>query len=64
MFCCLIVGTHASGMSNSTVPVDVVRVKPYVDSLFNSTRVPVREGNARHFLLLIVCKCFVLCSNT
>ena len=27
---------------NSTVPVDVVRVKSYVDSLLNSTRVPVR----------------------
>ena len=27
---------------NSTVPVDVVRVKSYVNSLFNSTRVPVR----------------------
>ena len=49
---------------NSTVPVDVVRVRPYVDGLLNSTRVPVREGSARHFLLLIVCKCFVLCSNT
>ena len=29
---------------NSTVPVDVVRVKSYVDSLFNSTRVPVRAS--------------------
>ena len=27
---------------NSTVPVDVVRVKSHVDSLFNSTRLPVR----------------------
>ena len=27
---------------NSTVPVDFVRVKSYVNSLFNSTRVPVR----------------------
>ena len=27
---------------NSTVPVDVVRVKSYVDNLLNSTRVPVR----------------------
>ena len=27
---------------NSTVPVDVVRVKSQVDSLFNSTRLPVR----------------------
>jgi len=27
---------------NSTVPVDVVRVKSYVNSLYNSTRVPVR----------------------
>ena len=27
---------------NSIVPVDVVRVKSYVNSLFNSTRVPVR----------------------
>ena len=27
---------------NSTVPVDVVRVKSYVNSLFNSTRVPVQ----------------------
>ena len=27
---------------NSTVPVDVVRVKSYVNSLFNSTIVPVR----------------------
>ena len=27
---------------NSTVPVDVVRVKSYVHSLLNSTRVPVR----------------------
>ena len=27
---------------NSTLPVDVVRVKSYVNSLFNSTRVPVR----------------------
>ena len=26
---------------NSTVPVDVVKVKSYVNSLFNSTRVPV-----------------------
>ena len=29
---------------NSTVPDDVVRVKSYVNSLFNSTRVPVRVG--------------------
>ena len=27
---------------NSTAPVDVVRVKSYVNSLFNCTRVPVR----------------------
>ena len=27
---------------NSTVPVDVVREMSYVDSLLNSTRVPVR----------------------
>ena len=27
---------------NSTVPIDVVRVKSYVNSLVNSTRVPVR----------------------
>ena len=27
---------------NSTVPVDVVRVKSYLDSLLNSARVPVR----------------------
>ena len=27
---------------NSSVPVDFVRVKSYVNSLFNSTRVPVR----------------------
>ena len=27
---------------NSTVPVDVVRVKYYVNGLLNSTRVPVR----------------------
>ena len=27
---------------NSTAPVDVVRVKSYVNSLFNSTRVPLR----------------------
>ena len=27
---------------NSTVPVDIVRVKTYVNSLFNSMRVPVR----------------------
>ena len=27
---------------NSTVPVDVVKVKSYVNSLFNSTRVSVR----------------------
>ena len=31
---------------NSTDPVDVVRVKSYVDSLLNSTRIPVRvSGN-------------------
>ena len=29
---------------NSTVPVDVVRVKSYVDNLLNSTRVPVRSS--------------------
>ena len=27
---------------NSTVPVDVVKVKSYVNNLFNSMRVPVR----------------------
>ena len=44
---------------NSTVPVDVVREKSYVNSLCNSTRVPVRvsvnnltssqSGNARYY---------------
>ena len=29
---------------NSTVPVDVVRVKSYLDNLLNSTRVPVRSS--------------------
>ena len=34
---------HASLRNlNSTDPVDVVRVKSYVDSLLNSTRIPVR----------------------
>ena len=42
--CCLIVGIHASGISVSTVPVDVVRVKSYLDNLLNSTRVPVRSS--------------------
>ena len=36
---------------NSTVPVDVVRVKSYVDSLLNSMRVPVRVSvNKRNFV--------------
>ena len=32
---------------NPTVPVDVVRVKSYVDSLLNSTRVPVRSSQLK-----------------
>ena len=36
---------------NSTDPVDVVRVKSYVDSLLNSTRIPVRvSGNKLNFV--------------
>ena len=36
LLCCLIVGIHASG-----IPVDVVRVKSYVNSLFIPTGVPM-----------------------
>ena len=36
---------------NSTDPVDVVRVKSYVDSLLNSSRIPVRvSGNKLNFV--------------
>ena len=36
---------------NSTVPVDVVKVKSYVKSLFNPMRVPVRVSvNKLHFV--------------
>ena len=36
---------------NSTVPVDVVKVKSYVSSLSYSTRVPVRVSvNKRNFV--------------
>ena len=38
--CCLIVGIQSCFRNlSSTVPIDVVRVKSYVNSLFNSTRV-------------------------
>ena len=33
---------------NSTVTVDVVKVKSYVNSLFNSMRVPVRISVNKH----------------
>ena len=39
---CLIVGIHASGISNSTVPVNIVIVKSCASNLFNSARVPER----------------------
>ena len=42
--------THFRNL-NSTVPVDVVKVKSYVDSLLNSMRVPVRVSvNKRNFV--------------
>ena len=43
---------HASFRNlNSTDPVDVVRVKSYVDSLHTSTRIPVRvSGNKLNFV--------------
>ena len=42
--CCLIVGIQSCFRNlSSTVPIDVVRVKSYVNSLFNSTRVCSRN---------------------
>ena len=42
--CCLIVGIQSCFRNlSSTVPIDVVRVKSYVNSLFNSTRVRGRN---------------------
>ena len=42
LLCCLIAGIHASGISiESIIPVDVVRVKSYVNSLLNPTGVPM-----------------------
>ena len=35
MSCCLIVGTLCFRNLNSTVPIDVVRIKSYMDSLLN-----------------------------
>ena len=42
LLCCLIVDIHASGISIPLlIPVDVFRIKSYVNSLFNPTGVPV-----------------------
>ena len=41
LLCCLIVGIHAFWNFNSIIPVDVVRVKSYVNSLFNPTGIPM-----------------------
>ena len=41
LLCFFIVGIHASGIS-STIPVDFVRVKSYMNSLFDPARVVIR----------------------
>ena len=50
---------------NSTVPVDVVRVKSYVDTLLNSTRVPVRVSvNKLNFVPERITLVLLACSDT
>ena len=50
---------------NSTDPVDVVRVKSYVDSLLNSTRIPVRvSGNKLNFVPERITLVLLACSDT
>ena len=50
---------------NSTVPVDVVRVKSYVDTLLNSTRVPVRVSvSKRNFVPERITLVLLACSDT
>ena len=42
LLCFLIVGIPSFRNFDSTISIDVIRMKSYVDSLFNPTRVPVR----------------------
>ena len=42
LLCFLIVGIQASGYFDSTISIDVIRMKSYMDSLFDPTCVPVR----------------------
>ena len=42
LLCFWIVGIHASGIFYSTIPVDVVRLKSYVNCLFGPARVVIR----------------------